>query len=334
MRKTFLLALFLLPSFALLAQNRFAQFYSTPLLYNPANTGRFNKSTRLIAGFHNDKNTNGLHNQSYLSVDTKILGAAVGENNCFAIGFSGLAEQSMGVGMKNSYLSVSLAYHKGLNEEGTQQIGVGFQTVFAHRTLNPPSVFFESHLASWINSGYANIDAFNFNKIDFTYFDLNAGLSYQGQFNAKNFFSTGISINHINQPSKIFQGGEFSLSRQYWGHLGWEANLPLERKFYSAVLASYSKNVVDDILVGSVYQMLVKKQTRIHIGGWYRDNKLLGTSIIPTLGLHYFDFGITYSYDINVSRKNSGQQNANEITLNYTTAKSRARFYEKKFITY
>ncbi|MBC7868400.1 MAG: type IX secretion system membrane protein PorP/SprF, partial [Gloeobacteraceae cyanobacterium ES-bin-316] len=39
------------------AQSRFSQFYSNPLLINPANTGRFDKTYRLGGSFRRELNT-------------------------------------------------------------------------------------------------------------------------------------------------------------------------------------------------------------------------------------------------------------------------------------
>ncbi len=316
-------------------QVSFSQFYSSPLLINPANTGRFNKSYRIGPAFRREVNAQEkIYTQSTFFFDSKILYKITPENDCFAIGILGLAEKSETDGIKNTYLSASLAYQKALDDEGKQQLGIGFQTTFASRKLQKPNYVFEDQLLSWANSGYSNIDIFQLGNVDVTYTDLNAGLVYQGMINPNNFFSTGVSIYHITKPSRSFQGGELNLSRQIWSHLAWEKNLPDNKKIYAALLLSFSNNSVNDLFTGLNYQISINKNNQFILGAWLRNNAIRGTSIIPTIGLNFSDFTLNTSYDINISSKSTNQKGASEISLIYTNAKSREKFLENKFIKF
>src|SRR5436190_2420420 len=208
---------------AIFSQARFSQFYASPLLINPANTGRFNKSYRIGGSYRREVNAQEhLFSQGSFFLDSKIFNKLTPQNDCFAIGFLGLSEKSTSEGLKNTYLSFSVAYQKGLDEEGTQQLGIGFQTTFARRQLQKPEYVFEDQLVSWLNSGYVNIDLSQLGNVDVSYTDLNAGLVYQGKINANNFLSAGVSMYHITEPSLVFNGGELNVSCQTWSHLGWE----------------------------------------------------------------------------------------------------------------
>src|SRR5258708_2710354 len=91
-------------------QTKFSQFYSSPLLFNPANTGRFNKNYRIGGAFRSEINTQKqLYTQSTIFADFKLFTSKIADKDCFAIGFLGLAEQNLSEGIKNNYLSLSMA---------------------------------------------------------------------------------------------------------------------------------------------------------------------------------------------------------------------------------
>src|SRR5579875_910941 len=119
------------------AQISFSQFYASPLLVNPANTGRFNQDYRIGGGYRNEKNPlSQTYSVKSFFLDSKILNSMT-NNDCFGIGILGLNEQSFDEGIKNTYLSLSMAYQKAIDDIGKQQIGLGFQTTFAYKHYSP-----------------------------------------------------------------------------------------------------------------------------------------------------------------------------------------------------
>ncbi len=331
---TFLL-ISLLSSRESTSQVKSSQFYSTPLLINPATTGRFDKSYRTGGSFRNEKSSQKKDfNQSVLFFDAKILNNIVPENDCLAIGIVGMSENGISEGIRNSYLSFSLGYQKALDEEGKKQVGLGFQTSYAHKSITKPNLVFESDLISFINSGYSDIDIFQIQNIDFSYFDLNAGIIYQGTINPKSLFSVGVSVYHITEPKNTFLGGKFSLPRQIWTHASFEKKLGVNNKVYSGVLLGISGHRVNDLIAGLLYEFSINKNNFLSVGGWLRENTIKGNSIIPSLGLNFYDFVLNFSYDINISSNTASQRGASEVSLIYTIAKTRERFLEKRFIKF
>jgi hypothetical protein len=305
-----------------------------PLLFNPANTGRFNKSYRIGGGFRNEVNAVSSYKQGVISIESKILTSIVPEYDCLAVGIVGINERSLGEGTKGDYFGVSLAYQKGLDQDGEQQIGVGFQFIRGRKRIDPPTYVFEDQLNAWIQSGFANINIFQSNPIDISYNDLNAGIVYQGKIDTKNFLSVSTTLYHANRPHKSFSGGELILDRQFGGHIGWE-NRPSERnKIYSFLLVNFLDKQ-ETILGGAIYQStLSAKYYEIAFGGSFKTNPVLGKFFTPMIGLSFKEFFLNMSYDVNISARNTQRRGASEITLTYTTATTRSRFLENKFIRY
>jgi len=331
--KRFYLIFFLISQNAQ-SQSRLSQFYNSPLQFNPVNTGRFNKSFKVGGGVRSEKNIAAAYNQAFFSVESKILSSVIPENDCFAFGIAVLNEKSTAEGIKNDYLSLSLAYQKGIDAEGEQQIGVGFQTTYGHKRIDPPQYFFETHLNAWIQSGFYNIDISQFSKVDVSYLDLNVGVAYQGKLNTKNYFSASMALHHANRPTKSIQGGQLRLDRLFSGHLGWENRPSDQKKIYSFFVLSLQKKSIETLMTGLLCQSDLKtKHYQILFGGMLKKNSFTGEAIIPTLGLKFRDVFLTLTYDINISSANT-QKGASEISLYYTGAKTRARFLENKFILY
>jgi hypothetical protein len=256
----------------------------------------------------------------------------VPENDCFAIGINGLNEKSPGEGLRNDYLSVSFAYQKGLDNEGKQQLGVGFQTTLGRKRIDPPQLFFEDQVYAWMQSGFMNIDVSLLNSVDVSYLDLNVGVVYQGRFNAKNFFTAGASFHHANKPDKIFQGGQLLLNRQFGGHIAWENCPSVRKKIYSFFLVSIPKTTKQTIATGIIYQSAITAQNYFVNAGLMFRSSWSANALTPMFGLKFRDFLLNFSYDVPLSNKGFG--NASEVSLVYTNAVNRVRFLENKFIRY
>lgn len=291
-------------------------------------------SQRIGGGFRNEKNAISSYNQSFFSFDSKIFSSILAENDCLAIGFTALNERSPGEGIKNDYFSISLAFNKGLNTEGDQQIGVGFQTTLGRKRIDLPTYFFEDQLNAWIQSGFANLDIFQLNPIDISYIDLNVGVIYQGKINFKNFFSVSSTLHHANKPNKSFQGGELILKRQFGGHISWERRPTEKKTIYTFLLVNLPEN--NETFIGGVLiqSTITTKKYQVIYGGSFKKNFFRGQSITPIFGLKFKELNLNLSYDINVFNSNSQQNGASEISLTFTNAFSRSRYLENKFIRY
>jgi type IX secretion system PorP/SprF family membrane protein len=304
------------------SQIKASQFYLTPLLYNPASTGRFDKGYRLGLSFRNEVNGQQRDfKQSIFSFDTKIFKSKLPENDCLAIGVVGMSENGINEGIKNSYLSLSIGYQKALSEDGKQQIGIGFQNTFARKTITKPALIFEDDLFKYLNYGYTNIDIFQFGNVDLSFNDVNAGLIFQGAINSTSTYSIGVSAYHITSPQILFIGGTYNLPRQFFSHFSFEKEYQNTSKLYTSCL------------IGLTYNLKIKKYKSILFGGFFRKNQIYGNAIIPNLGLNFIDFTVNFSYDVNVSSV-VRQKGASEASLKYTIARSKAQFLEKRFIEF
>src|SRR6187402_2266959 len=130
MRKLVVLSVALFVCFSLHAQDpHFSQFFASPLTLNPAFTGKFDGQLRLAAN-HRDQwpSIPKAYVTTSASLDFSILKSKIPEGDVFGIGFSGLSDKSADAALKLNYGSLSMSYHKALDEDGYNTIGAGFQT--------------------------------------------------------------------------------------------------------------------------------------------------------------------------------------------------------------
>ena len=205
MRKSIVLISALLLSLMTEAQDpHFSQFFASPLTLNPAFTGKFSGSWRLAAN-HRDQwpSIPKAYVTTSASIDFPILKTKIPDNDVFGIGISGLTDASANNILKLNYGSVSMSYHKALDENGYSTIGAGFQATYSSLSLDGDKTTFESMLTQngFTDESKREVLANGRNQ---SYFDVNAGLLYSGSTNGENNFYLGASMYHINRPKVGF----------------------------------------------------------------------------------------------------------------------------------
>jgi len=291
----------LLQSATVLAQDpHFSQYFASPLTINPAHTGNINEDLRAIALYRQQWWSVGTpYNTGTISYEQKLLKNSLDSKNRFGIGGMFMFDESLGGGLKSSYLSLSTSYHIGLNSSGTSRIGVGFQGTFGNRRINLSKLSFENQFSSGgfnLNLPTGENSLSNLKS----FFDLNAGLIYSLE-TENNKYSFGFSTYHITTPKQTITGDEDSrIPRRY--NLQGSADISLKNS--------------DDKLLFSFLYMNQAKATSVNLGAAYQyqlgsatDNKFLiggifyrfNDAIYPYLSYKNKNYQFSLSYDAVVS---------------------------------
>ena len=326
MRKFFQLIGLVLISACLHAQDpHFSQFFSSPLTLNPAFTGKFNGSWRLAAN-HRDQwpSIPKAYVTTSASIDFPILKNKIPEGDVFGVGISGLSDASANNALKLNYGSVSLSYHKALDENGYNTIGAGFQGTYSSMMLEKGKLTFEDELQQ---NGFAQGTSAEYSSLitgnNRNYFDLNAGLLYSGSSNGENNYYLGVSLYHINRPKVSFkkQNGNYNdwyLSGRLTFHAG--GSFPISDVVgLNVSLIQQVQNKASETVLGGALSLNAngddEKPTNIYIGSWVR----LNDAVIPYVGLEIGGMRIGASYDINVSdlKAATGNRGGSEFSIIY-----------------
>ena len=300
MRKSLVILCALLLTIMVKAQDpHFSQFFASPLTLNPAFTGKFDGSWRVAAN-HRDQwpSIPKAYVTTSASIDFPILKKRIPQNDVFGVGISGLTDASANSILKLNYGSVSLSYHKALNENGTTTIGAGFQATYSSLSLDVSKLTFEDQLTQ--NGFTGTTSDILTNGKNQNYFDMNAGLLFSGSTNGENNFYLGASMYHITRPKVSFKDKNWHLSGRITVHGG--GSLPVSDvvSIHSSVIYQ-TQNKASEITVGAAlsanFNQNPANPSSIYLGCWYRFND----AIVPYVGIEFGGLRIGASYDVNIS---------------------------------
>jgi type IX secretion system PorP/SprF family membrane protein len=296
----------------------FSQFFSSPLTLNPAFTGKFSGTYRLAGNYRNQwPSINNAFTTGTFSADFHLLQDKIPNNDTWGIGMVGYSDNSSSGAVKSNYASFSTAYHKGLDEDGYNQLGVGFQLTYANMLINTADLRFEDQLTSNGFTG-ASSETFNGATLSSSYVDVNGGILYNGSSSDRTNYYFGISMYHINRPQQHFTGAEYVLNPRTTFHGGMSFPLGQTTTFHMSALHTMQGGATET-MVGGALQLIATpdfpKPTSLYIGTWVRFND----AIIPYLGLEFDDFRIGATYDYNSSALKTASQNRGgiEVSLIY-----------------
>lgn len=302
MNRVYHIIFLLLISGSMQAQDpRFSQFFASPLTLNPALTGRFDGNLRVAGNWRNQWPTIENAFRTYtMSADFAIMQNRIRETDRLAVGVLALGDQQADGLLKNTYYSLSTAYHISLDEDGYHQVAVGFQGTYAQKRLNTANLKFEDQLRS---DGFTGItsEIFNPQNVNINYLDLNAGVLFTGVTAGSISYYAGGSIYHINKPRESFTGADFALQQRYTGHVGAYFPTGANTVFHASGLYQYQAGASETV-IGGAFGINAgsgneNSPTTVYAGSWFR----FGDAIIPFVGLEFSSFRLGASYDVNIS---------------------------------
>lgn len=304
----------------------FSQFFVSPLTLNPALTGKFNGTLRVAGNYRNQwpAFTRAFITSS-LSVDFPILTGRLVETDTWGVGLMAMTDKTADGILTANYISFTTAYHKGLDEDGLHQIGVGFQGTYGGRRLDGTRLDFEDELdlqGTWTNP---TLEPINERQVNINYFDFSAGVLYNGSTDGWNNFYAGVSVYHINRPRESFSGdnGLYILNPRITANVGASFPVGAGDKFVHATGMISTQAKALNIVVGGVMSFNVNgdetNPTNVYLGAFTRFSNL-NDAIIPHVGLEFNAFRLAASYDVNLSSLKVGSQRQGgiELALIYT----------------
>ncbi len=305
----------------------FSQYFAAPMLVNPALTGKFDGDFRANVNFRNQWSDIDNGYKTFTgSVDMPILQNRLDERDRLAVGFSGYTDKSAQDAVNFNYFSFSSAFHKGLDENGWQQLGLGMQATYANMIINTSKLRFADQITPY---GFTNVTEENFNNSTLKnhYLDVNAGLLYTYSTAQDNNYYLGASMYHINRPKQNFTIGDFQIAPRYTIHGG--GYFPIGDQQYLHLSALHSmQGGTKETLVGGTLQFMLSDpyntltNTNFFAGGWVRFND----AVIPYIGLEYANVRLGVTYDINTSSAKTVAQSRNgvELSLQYLFKKNQS----------
>ncbi len=300
----------------------FSQFFASPLTLNPAFTGKFDGNVRAAGNYRNQWPTiNRAYQTTTLSVDFPILKNTLDYRDTWGVGLMGFTDKGADGAVSFNYFSVSTAYHKGLDEDGYKQIGLGVQATYSNMLINTSKLFFEDQLD--LNGSFTNPtgETFSNTTLNNSFFDVNAGLIYTASTTDRNNFYAGVSLYHINRPKQNFNSGpDYLLNPRATFHAGGYFPTGITSTLHLSGLFSTQAGA-NETLVGGAMQFATsdiettENPVSFYAGAWMR----LNDAFIPYLGLEFSNLRLGVTYDINTSSLKTASESRGglEISLIY-----------------
>ncbi len=303
----------------------FSQFFGSPLTLNPALTGKFDGTLRVAGNYRNQwPSVNKAFVTATVSADFNVMQAMLPQGDKWGLGFMAMTDKTANGILTSNYFALSTSYHKALDENGDQQIGVGFQGSYANRLLDGPKLRFMDGLQVDGTFLPSPTESVNLTQVTTQYFDMNAGILYNGTFDGSNSIYIGASVYHLNQPHESFlNASDVVVPTRFTVHGG--AFLPFSTSDAGVYLSAlYNKQLTaGEFVGGGAVQIGVGTDpaypVNVLLGSWIRMNNV-SDAVIPYVGLDYGNYSVGMTYDVNVSAYKLATQARGgfEISLIYT----------------
>ncbi|MBA2248651.1 MAG: PorP/SprF family type IX secretion system membrane protein [Chitinophagaceae bacterium] len=293
----------------------FSQFFNSPLLTNPANTGFIPDADYRIGASYRDQYS------SLMAVPYKtmsIFGDAQVFRNRIENGWVGLGgvilHDVAGSGSLTSTKAyASVAYHQMLGLSSL--VSAGFNIGWANKRIDQSKLKFPDQFDGkfFDNTLPTSVQLINNN---ISYFDVQAGLNYAYFPTQDIYINAGYSIHHVNRPKETFFDGTED-ARIPVRHIGFvNAILKLNENVIINPNAYYTMQArASELVLGlnGAYNLTGAGEKQLIAGLYYR----VGDAVIPMIGFELNHIKFTFSYDVTTSSLHNfnGYRGATEFNV-------------------
>lgn len=298
-------------------QLHFSQYFNTPLLVNPANTGFNPDYDYRIGGSYRNQWANMLSNPYQT---TNLWGDAQLFINKIESGWAGIGgtiyKDQAGTGnLSTTQGYLSFAYHHMAGNSSL--LSLGFNAGMVNQQVDASKLIFDNqwnNTSGQFNGGIGE----SLDKTNINYFDLHVGVNYAYFLNDRAYFNLGLSAEHLNTPTASFFAASSGLSQKVPVRYNFflNANYKIEDLWIlNPNMYISESNGSNEVVLGiNVMRNLSDDGTKQLIAGVYYRNK---DAIIPMVGYQTNDLMFTVNYDITTSAlsKLNGLQGAYEASI-------------------
>ncbi len=323
----------------------FSQFYSAPLLLNPAMTGNVSEHFRLTTTYRNQwASIPAPYSTVAASVDASLLGCQLGMDHV-GVGGAIFSDRAGDGRLSNTSGLLSVAYHKGLDPSRRYMLTGGIQAGFVNKSVDFSRLYFENQINDNLEFDPTIPNNEPVENQSFNYFDLRFGGMFTASPNENMNMYVGGSYYHPTKPGESFlqqeliEGDENLLDPRMVFHGG--GSVFVNESFsVSPSILYMAQTASSELIFGTAFGLHFNQGNRyrrgssrdnsgLYLGAWYRWQD----AIVFLLGVDYQSFRFGFSYDVNVSglKEATLNQGAVELSLSYT---GRMAECQKKTPTY
>ena len=294
----------------------FSQFFNSPLVTNPANTGFIpDADFRIGANYRNQWSAVMSVPYKTISVfgDAQVFRDRL-ENGWLGLGGLILNDQAGTGSLTSTKIYGSLAYHQMLGLSSF--LSAGFNIGWANKHINESKLKFPDQFdGKFFDNKLPTSVSFSNNYV--SYLDMHAGMNYAYFPDENVYINAGYSIQHVNRPKETFFADNTTNGRIPMRHTGFvNAILKLNDRVIVNPNAYFSTQAKATELVFGInanYNLSQFGEQQLLAGVYYR----LGDAIVPMVGFETAKIQFTFSYDVTLSglSKYNGYRGASEFSI-------------------
>jgi type IX secretion system PorP/SprF family membrane protein len=294
----------------------FSQYFNSPLLVNPANTG-FIPDGDYRVGINYRKQWASIINNPYKTMsafgDAQLFGDRL-ENGWVGIGGSLLKDVAGSGNLTSTRAFGSIAYHQALGLGSL--LSAGFNVGWTSKRVDFTKLTFDNQWnGKFFDLAAPSGESFITNQVN--YLSLQAGINYAYFPNENTYLNVGFSASNINRPRETFfaqENVDTRIDRRY--------TLFLNGSFRASDAWIVNPNVyVSRMSTAMEYVAGVNAQrdlsgdgtTQLIVGAYYR----VKDAVIPMVGFQQSGYKLTFSYDATTSSlsKYNASRGAYEVSI-------------------
>lgn len=309
----------------------FSQFYLSPLNLNPAMTGVMNCNIRMVANYRNQWASvlrSNAYNTYSVSYDQRI---PVGRYDYFGIGGTFWGDQAGEANFSTLTGKMSASYSKRMGgyRDQANYLVVGAEAGVAQRSIDFLQLRWglQHDGAGGFDGSRPSGEELVFDRDNFIFADLAAGLLWFMVFDENNSLYFGGAFHHLNRSNQSFSSNEEDLLySRFTFHAGGEFMMGRRFGLVPGVIVM-SQGPSFQVNAGTSFKFLLgngRSNQSFQFGLWTRvSNKIesgvLNDAAILSTRFDYENFSLGFSYDINVSplREASNANGGFEFALAY-----------------
>ncbi len=296
----------------------FSQFFEAPLLRNPGLAGIFSGDMRLQSVYRTQWSSVTVPYQT-TSMNGEFKLPIGGGYDYITVGGEILYDKAGSAVLTATHVLPVINYHKSLSDERNMYLSLGFMGGLVQRGIDRSKITTNSQFdGNSYNPGLP--DGETFTKSSYSFFDGNAGMSFNSQVgdNDDNNMFVGIAYQHFNKPKDIsFYSNPADELHPKWVYSG-GLRLSTTPDSYVTFQGDYSlQGPYTELIAGAMLTKKLDEDNQYLIsGGLYAR---WGDAIIPVAKLQANPLSISVSYDINTSQlaAASSGRGAFEMALSY-----------------
>jgi type IX secretion system PorP/SprF family membrane protein len=293
----------------------FTQFFNSPLLTNPANTGFIpDGNYRLGVNYRNQWATIPVpYRTMSLFGDFQLLRDRL-DYGWLGVGGVILRDVAGSGNLASTKVYGSVAYHQLLGQSSL--LSVGFNAGSASKRVDITKLTFSDQWnGKFFDSQRPTGEPITQSGV--TYFDLQAGLNY-AYFPTDNLYlNGGFSVQHVNKPRETFYSGNNQIEPRYIGFLN--ASIKLSDNVIINPAAYYAQQANSNEVVfgtNAAYNLSGDGDKQVYGGVYYR----VKDAAAFLVGYQMSNVKLMFSYDVTVSQLSAAnsRHGAYEIGIVYT----------------